>query len=92
MREDVVRELRNILADDLLVELPAESIGEADGLQSVVGLDSLGFIELRVACEQHFGVEISDADFTSENFRSLGVLADLVVRLKSDPEAVKGVA
>jgi acyl carrier protein len=92
MREDVVRELRNILVDDLLVELPAESIGEADGLQSVVGLDSLGFIELRVACEQRFGVEISDADFTSENFRSLGALADLVVRVKSGPEALKGAA
>jgi acyl carrier protein len=92
MREDVVRKLRSILVEDLLVELPSESIGEADGLQSVVGLDSLGFIELRVACEQKFGIEISDADFTSENFHSLGALADLVVHLKSDPEVVKGAA
>jgi acyl carrier protein len=92
MREDVLKELRNILVDDLLVDLPTEAIGEADGLQTVVGLDSLGFIELRVACENRFGVEVSDAEFTSENFRSLGALADLVVRLKSGSEVVKGAA
>jgi acyl carrier protein len=90
MRENVVKELRNILANDLLVDLPAEAIGESDGLQTVVGLDSLGFIELRVACEQRFGIEISDSEFTSEYFRSLGALADLVERLKSDSEVVKG--
>ncbi len=82
MRQGVIEELRTILADTLLVDLPAESIGESDGLQSVVGLDSLAFIELRVAAEQRFGVEIADADFTPENFRSLGALADLVISLR----------
>jgi acyl carrier protein len=83
MRQGVIEELKSILAETLLVDLPVETIAEADGLQSVVGLDSLGFIELRVAAEKRFGVEISDADFTPDNFRSVGALADLVLRLQA---------
>ena len=82
MQQEIVEKLREILVKDLFVDIPTDMIGETDGLQTVVGLDSVGFIELRAAAEQHFGIEISDDDFGPENFRSIGDLAHLVMRLK----------
>ncbi|RKH07612.1 acyl carrier protein [Corallococcus sp. CA053C] len=83
MQEDVSRSLKKILTNQLFVEIPEEQIGGDDGLQSVVGLDSVGFLELRVICEDQFGVSISDEDFDTENFRTLNLLSSLIVKLKA---------
>ncbi|RKH64143.1 acyl carrier protein [Corallococcus llansteffanensis] len=83
MQEDVSRSLKKILTNQLFVEIPEEQIGGDDGLQSVVGLDSVGFLELRVICEDQFGVSISDQDFDTENFRTLNLLSALIVKLKA---------
>lgn len=83
MREDLVTALKRILIDDLFVELPEDRIGMDDGLQSVLGLDSVSFAELRMMCERQFSVEIVDADFTPETFRSLRCLVGLLDRLQS---------
>ncbi|MEV6628722.1 acyl carrier protein [Amycolatopsis sp. NPDC051106] len=72
--------LREILVADLYVDVPADGIHAEDSLQETLGLDSLGFIELRARCEQQFGVAISDTDFTPVNFRSISTIADFVVR------------
>ena len=85
MRDDVVEALRNMLVDDLYAEVPKDQIGLDDGLQSVVGLDSVGFVELRVLCEQRFKVQISDADYSPENFSSVRRLANLIERLQASP-------
>ena len=53
------------------------------GLQTVVGLDSIGFSELRILCERKFDVQISDDDYSPENFSSVRRLANLVERLRS---------
>ena len=83
MREDVIAELRRTIVDDLFVEIPKDQIGLDDGLRTVIGLDSVGFVELRVLCEQKFGVEIGDEDYTPENFTSIRLLADLIDRLQA---------
>ncbi|MGC5342987.1 acyl carrier protein [Streptomyces sp. DT24] len=77
-------ELKEILVEDLLVDVPAEEIGAEDGLQDVLGLDSLGFVELRAQCEQRYGVKIGDADFTPVHFRSVRTVAGLVRSLRGD--------
>lgn len=82
MRNDLILALRKTIVDDLFVEIPEEQIGLDDGLRTVVGLDSVGFVELRVLCEQKFNVEINDDDYTPENFRSIRVLASLIDRLQ----------
>jgi acyl carrier protein len=53
-----------------------------------VGLDSVGFVELRVLCEQRFNVEINDNDYTPENFTSIRLLATLIDRLQAQKAAV----
>jgi len=83
MRNDLVASLRNLLVTDLYVETPEDQIGLDDGLRAVVGLDSVGFVELRARCERRFNVEISDDDYTPENFSSVRRIALLIERLQA---------
>ena len=87
MRDDLVAALRRIVVNDLFVETPEDQIGVDDGLMTVVGLDSVGFVELRVLCERHFDVQINDDDYTPENFSSIRRLATLIERLQLDKAA-----
>jgi acyl carrier protein len=92
MREDLIASLRKIIVNDLFVEIAESDIGLDDGLRTVVGLDSVGFVELRVLCEQRFNVEINDDDYTPENFTSIRLLASLIDRLQSQRIAAGSVA
>ncbi|AKF85540.1 acyl carrier protein [Myxococcus sp. MISCRS1] len=83
MHEELTASIKQILIDKLFVELPPEQIGEDDGLQSVIGLDSVGFLELRVLCEDVFKVRITDEDFNTDNFRTVNQLVSLIVGLKT---------
>ncbi|SEH02920.1 acyl carrier protein [Nonomuraea solani] len=74
--------IKKILATELFVEASPEKISDQESLRDVYGLDSLGFTELRVQCEDHFEVRISDADFQPENFRNIASLAGLIRRLR----------
>jgi acyl carrier protein len=40
-----------------------------------------------VLCEQRFNIEISDNDYTPENFTSIRVLANLIERLQAKKAA-----
>jgi acyl carrier protein len=88
MREDVITALRKIIVNDLFVEIAEDQIGLDDGLRTVIGLDSVGFVELRVVCEQRFNVEINEDDYTPENFTSVRRLANLIDRLQAKRSAV----
>jgi acyl carrier protein len=83
MHEDPIPIIKHFLVSDLFVEIPEDQIGLDDGLQSMVGLDSVGFIELRVLCENRFHIQIADTDFTPDNFRSVRCVAHLVEQLQS---------
>jgi acyl carrier protein len=73
--------IRRMLVNDLYVEQEEDKIGVDDGLQTVVGLDSIGFSELRILCERRFDLQISDDDYAPENFSSVRRIANLVLRL-----------
>jgi acyl carrier protein len=88
MREDLIAALRRIIVNDLFVEIAEEQIGLDDGLRTVIGLDSVGFVELRVLCEQKFNIEINDDDYTPENFTSIRLLANLIDRLQAKRKTV----
>ena len=83
MPEDLIATLRQLIVHELYVEIPEEKIGVDDGLRAVIGLDSVGFAELRVLCEQRFNVLINDEDYTPDNFGTLRRLAALIDRLQA---------
>lgn len=81
--------IRRMLVSDLFVDLPEDRIDSGDSLRDVVGLDSLGFMELRVQCEDTFGIQICDEDFSPEHFSSVRAVATLVDRLREPDETMK---
>lgn len=87
VRDDLISALRRMIVNDLFVEIAEDQIGLDDGLRMVVGLDSIGFVELRVLCEQRFNVQINDDDYTPENFTSIRLVANLIDRLQSARKA-----
>jgi acyl carrier protein len=78
--DKTVAVLRRTLVNDLFVELEEDKIGLDDGLQTVVGLDSIGFSELRILSERKFGITISDDDYVPDNFSSVRRIADLILK------------
>ena len=80
MHDRIITTLKGLLIQRLFVEIPPEQIGLDDGLQTVVGLDSVAFKELQILCENQFGIVISDEEFSPENFRSLGSLSCFIER------------
>ncbi|GAA2793131.1 acyl carrier protein [Saccharopolyspora taberi] len=87
---NIADKIKEVLVSDLFVEVPAEEMREDENLRDIFGLDSLGFVELRVQCENIFGITIDDDDFSPDNFSSISSLAGLIERLTSadaDPTA-----
>ncbi|MFC4465248.1 acyl carrier protein [Streptomyces xiangluensis] len=92
-RAEIEAGIKSVLVNDLFVEVPHERIGPDDSLRDVIGLDSLGFMELRVQCENKFSVSISEEDFAPENFTNIRSIIDLILRLRaSEATAVAHIA
>ncbi|WUI03651.1 acyl carrier protein [Spirillospora sp. NBC_00431] len=81
---DIENTIKKVLISDLFVEAPLADIDDGESLRDIHGLDSIGFVELRVQCEDLFQIEISDEDFVPEHFRTVADLAGLVRRLRSE--------
>lgn len=72
--------IRDILIEDLFVEFEKDRILSTYSLRQDLGIDSLGFVELREQVEKRFGIVISDDDFTPENFATISSLTNLIDR------------
>lgn len=83
---NVAQIIKGLLSSELMVEVPVGRMGADDSLRDVYGLDSLGFVELRVLCEENFGITISEDDFSPEHFATLGTVVSLVERLQKEQE------
>lgn len=73
--------LKEILIEDLFVEFEKDRILPTYSFRQDLGIDSLGFVELREQVEKRFSIAISDDDFTPENFATLTSLTSLINRL-----------
>lgn len=74
----------NILIDDLFISVPRDDINLDDNMRDVLGLDSLGFSELRAQCEYAFSIKITDDHFTPKHFDSIATLSTLIEQLKAN--------
>jgi acyl carrier protein len=81
---DVMETIKSILESEVLVEVSPDGMSPSDSLRDVYELDSLGFVELRVQCEERFGITISDDEFSPEHFTTVGGVVTLVERLVAE--------
>jgi acyl carrier protein len=76
--------LRDILIEDLFVEFEKEKILLTYSFRQDLGIDSLGFVELREQVEKRFRIVISEDDFTPENFSTISSLTSLINRCSAN--------
>jgi acyl carrier protein len=72
--------LKDILIEDLFVEFEKDRILPTYSFRQDLGIDSLGFVELKEQVEKRFSIVISDDDFTPENFSTISSLTGLINR------------
>ncbi|ROM56844.1 coronafacic acid synthetase [Pseudomonas canadensis] len=78
-RQEVIAILKKIISEKLDLDIPESHIKEEAGFSSEVGVDSIGFIELRFQCEEEFKIKISEEEFGPDNFFNCKTLSDFIV-------------
>ncbi|MEQ5842431.1 hypothetical protein BWP39_23615 [Paraburkholderia acidicola] len=79
--ENIQSRLKDILVEELYVEVEKDKILDTHSLRQDLGVDSLGFVELKDQIEKHFQVSVDDDQFTPENFATIDSLTSLIVSL-----------
>lgn len=80
-------ELRQIIKDTAHFEVSMDSISDDDDLYEA-GLSSLNTIQLMLAIERHFNIEIPDQMLNRHLFQSVNSLADAVTTLQCGVSSV----
>lgn len=89
--ETVLADVIDVLSTTLGIEHRAAHLSRATGLfGELPELDSLGVVELAVALERRFDIEIDDADFTGDVFETIGTLTDFVLERQRAESAPGG--
>jgi len=78
-KETVMKDLKQILVEDLFVSIPEDEIKPDDALGEVLGVDSVGFVELLAMVEDKFEIQISENEAASGNLRTLDRLSDFIL-------------
>ncbi len=79
MYEPIVKQLKEIIAYKLDVNLSIDEIDENVSLyEDGLGLDSIAIVELILAIEKEFSLEIYDEELNVEMFNNLSTLARFI--------------
>lgn len=75
----LLEEVKQVIVQTLGIEDRAGALDAGTPLfGSIPELDSLTVVELAIALESRFGLNIDDSDFTAEVFQTIGSLAEFV--------------
>jgi acyl carrier protein len=74
--------VKDILIEELFIGHTKEQIRSDDPLRQL-GVDSLGFVELRNQIELKFKVAVPDTEFTPENFATISTVAKMIDRYRT---------
>jgi acyl carrier protein len=89
MADVTIEELKRMLVDNCMLKVDVEKIDENTPLfgPDSVGLDSLDALQMTVAIEKAYGIQIGDPNTAKDAFESLGVLRDWLRRQDGGPAA-----
>jgi acyl carrier protein len=86
-KEVSIELLKGMLLENTMIKVDANSIDEDTILfgEEGIGLDSLDALQMIVAIEKRYGLEIKDPSTARDALQSLGVLRDWIQRRLSTP-------
>ena len=79
-REQLFNDVKQVLVDELFVDIDSNEIKEEDQLGAGIGLDSVGIIELATIMEEKYGIKLDDQTELSENTWSVGSFINLITQ------------
>lgn len=81
------KELRQIITDVAHLDILADNISDDADLYEI-GLSSLNTIQLMLAIENHFNLEIPDRMLSRNLFQSINSLASAITQLQQDAQPI----
>jgi acyl carrier protein len=77
--------IKGIIAEQKLNAIKLADIGDDDDLRGVVGVDSLDCLNILLALEQRFELQLETAQIDADTFRSVRSLAEFVAQTRRTP-------
>lgn len=74
--------LKAMIVERLMLNVPAEEIGDEDDLIKKLGVESVQLMEIVIGLEEVFGIQLGDDEFSIKKFRTVKNIAE-VVRTKT---------
>ena len=74
--------LKAMIVERLMLNVPAEEIGDEDDLIKKLGVESVQLMEIVIGLEEVFGIQLGDDEFSIKKFRTVKNIAE-VVRAKT---------
>ncbi len=85
IEEEIEDRIKELIVETLDLQVEPHEIGTEDQLfGGGVGLNSMATIEIIVAIEKDFGIEIQDEDLRVELFDNVKAMADYVASVTDD--------
>jgi acyl carrier protein len=79
MSDSIIEQLKTYILPELALKISLEQIDRETKLEGEgLDLDSLGFVELIMAIEEHFGFQFLETEIEVQNFQSIGSLSRLI--------------
>ncbi len=76
--EDIKMKIRDFILSNLAERKGVASIEDDDSLLETGIVDSLGIFLIVTFLEENFHVTVADEEITPDNFRTLGVISEMV--------------
>jgi acyl carrier protein len=87
MSPDVAHEIRDFIADNFLFREDRADISDSESLLDAGLVDSTGILELVAFLEQHFNIQMADAEIVPENLDSIAAITTYVKRKMAEAVA-----
>lgn len=84
-RDVEVGVIKGIIAEQKLNAIRPADIGDDDDLRGAVGIDSLDCLNILLALEQRFELQLETAQIDADTFRSVRSLAEFVAQTRRVP-------
>lgn len=79
-KKEILEKIKDILKDEIMVQVSKKEITDNASLVKDIGLDSIQILELIIALENEFNIRIDDEDLNYEIFSCVKSLTDYIAK------------
>lgn len=69
-----------IIGQELGIDLKSDALGPETPLEDLAGIDSAALLQMLMAIEEEFGIEIDESEVTLDDLKNVRTIAALVLQ------------